>query len=60
MKRCGWSVRLFSIVLLGCTAMWAQAAGTMAVDPTAVTLPAGKLAEYVGQYRSSSEPDVVN
>src|SRR5258707_1140852 len=30
MKRCGWPVRLFSIVLLGSTAMWAQAAGTMA------------------------------
>ena len=58
MKRCGWPVRLFSIILLCSTTMWAQAAG--ASDPAAVTLPATKLAEYVGQYRSASEPDVVN
>ncbi len=58
MRRCGWPVRLFSIVLLGSTAMWAQVG--RASDPAAVTLPAAKLAEYVGQYRSASEPDVVN
>lgn len=46
MKRCGWPVRLFSIVLLGTTGVWAQASET--VDPVAVTLPASKLAEYVG------------
>src|SRR4051812_50227441 len=60
MKRCGWSVRLFSIVLLGTAAMWAQAAGAANADPAAVALPAGKLSEYVGQYRSPNEPDVVN
>jgi putative CocE/NonD family hydrolase len=59
MKRCGLLGRLLSIVLLGSTAVWAQAAGA-AADPTSVVLPASKLAEYAGQYRSASEPDVVN
>ena len=58
MKRCGWP--LLSVVLLGsCISMWAQGMGTPA-NAAAVTLPAGKLAEYVGQYRSATEPDVVN
>ena len=56
MKRCGWPLRIFSFVLLGATTtVWAQGA-----DPTATTLPASKLAEYVGQYHSAAEPDVVN
>jgi putative CocE/NonD family hydrolase len=43
-------------VLLATTMAWGQA--PMA-DPTAVTLPASKLDEYVGQYRIPAEPEIV-
>ena len=58
MRRFTGSMRLMSGVLLFSTAVaWSQAS---AADPQAATLPAGKLVEYVGQYRGVVEPDVIN
>ncbi|RZU42949.1 CocE/NonD family hydrolase [Edaphobacter modestus] len=57
MRRLTWSMGMLSGVLLLSTGMaWSQTGGA---DPQAVTLPAGKLAEYVGQYRGAVEPDVI-
>src|SRR5215468_8434291 len=53
MTRGGW---LFSVVLLGFSMpVLAYGAGSAEVN-----LPADKLAEYVGQYRQTGEPEVVN
>lgn len=58
MKRLTWSMKMAPAVLLLAASMgWAQ---SQPQDPQAVALPAAKLSEYVGQYRSSVEPDVVN
>lgn len=58
MTRLTWSMKLAPVVLLlACSMGWAQA---RPADPQAITLPAARLSEYVGQYRGSVEPDVVN
>lgn len=58
MRRFTWSTKMLSGVLLFSSAMaWSQMGEG---DPQAVTLSSSKLGEYVGQYRGSVEPDVVN
>jgi len=57
MKRCGWSARILcGVVLCSTVPVWGQ---TPIADPAAITLPAGKLDEYAGQYRVPSEPEQV-
>jgi putative CocE/NonD family hydrolase len=57
MKRCGWSLRMVAGAVLVTTSLsWGQASVD---DPVAVTLPASKLDEYIGQYRMMAEPDIV-
>lgn len=57
MKRCSWSVNvLLGAVLVATSFAWGQAPMS---EPAAVTLPAAKLDEYVGQYRIPAEPEIV-
>jgi len=46
--------------LMASAAVWGAQASQTSEKPHTVTLPAGKLDEYVGQYREAEEPDVVN
>ena len=58
MKRLSWSKKMSpAVLLLAASLAWAQG---QTADPQAVTLSATKLSEYIGQYRGSVEPDVVN
>jgi putative CocE/NonD family hydrolase len=50
---------LSGFLLVSVRAVCAQEAGQKAEQPVAITLPATTLSEYVGQYRSADEPDVV-
>ncbi|WP_263368633.1 CocE/NonD family hydrolase [Edaphobacter bradus] len=56
--RCLLSLCVFGCLLAPATVLRAQDKGTP--DPKAVTLSAAKLDEYVGLYRTASEPDVVS
>jgi uncharacterized protein len=58
MVRCGCAV-ILSACLMASVVVGAQGSQTTE-KPDSVTLPAGKLDEYVGQYRETEEPDVVN
>jgi len=42
--------------LMASAAVWGAQASQTSEKPHTVTLPAGKLDEYVGQYREAEEP----
>ncbi|HEU4635130.1 MAG TPA: sulfonate ABC transporter permease, partial [Edaphobacter sp.] len=58
MTRFAWSMKIVLVILL-LPALMAEAHPPQQ-DPQAITLPATRLTEYVGQYRGSMEPDVVD
>ena len=59
MNTCGLlKVVFFGLMLASLGTLGAQQ--QTKADPKAITLPASKLDEYVGQYRVTTEPDVVN
>ena len=59
MVRGGCAVVLSAWLMASAALLGAQESQTTE-KPHTVTLPAGKLDEYVGQYRETEEPDVVN
>jgi hypothetical protein len=59
MVRGGCAVVLSAWLMASVALSGAQDSQT-AEKPHSVTLPTGKLDEYVGQYREAEEPDVVN
>ncbi|HEY2040086.1 MAG TPA: CocE/NonD family hydrolase [Edaphobacter sp.] len=57
MKARRWFTWFFSCLLAAPVGLWGQ---RIAGDPDTATLPATKLSEYVGQYRGTVEPDMVD
>jgi putative CocE/NonD family hydrolase len=56
--RCALIVAGFLVVSV--VSVWAQEPAQRPEQPVAITLPATTLSQYVGQYRSADEPDVVS